>query len=254
MLTRQEIIKALDEGLRPNEDVRVAWIGGSDANGREDELSDVDLFVLAAKGKTETAAAAIESIVSRLSPIRIRFRLPMPTWHGFHQAFYQLENAPEHLMIDWLIVEQGQPHPWLEVERHGRPMVLFDKDGHVKPAHVDRASIAGAMDKKVAELRIKFPLFRHLPIKLVERNLPVDAAYFYQALILRPLVDILRCLHCPDRYDFGFRYVRDDLPPPLYDALVRLSYFARPADLLRHVDEASGLFAEAVGAWDSRRK
>lgn len=251
MLKREEIIHQLDEGLRENPDIRAAWLGGSDANKRADEWSDIDLMVVGAPGKTEAVAAAIETAVERVSPIRIRFRLPMPTWHGFEQAFYQLENAPEELMIDWLIVEEGKPHPWFEKERHGVGRVLFDKIGAVKEQRVDVRACQRAAAKKVHEVRLKFPLYRHLPVKFARRGLPVDAAYFYQALVLRPLVDLLRCVHCVERHDFGFRYLRDDLPLDVYGEIERLCWPPGPGEIPGAVERASELFQKALEQWDA---
>lgn len=251
MLKREEIIHGLEAGLRENPDIRAAWLGGSDANKRADEWSDIDLMVIGAPGKTEAVASAIEMAVERVSPIRIRFRLPMPTWHGFEQAFYQLENAPEDLMIDWLIVEEGKPHPWFEKERHGVGRILFDKVGLVKEQHVDVRACRGAAEKKVKEVRLKFPLYRHLPVKFARRGLPVDAAYFYQALVLRPLVDLLRCLHCVERHDFGFRYLREDLPRDVYGEIERLCWPSGPGEIAGAVERASELFQKALEQWDA---
>jgi hypothetical protein len=280
MLSRSTIIAALAK-LETHDFIRAATLGGSDATGRADDLSDVDLFVLVAPdtsgtqggstragashgghggagpgagGSIERAAAAIEDVLRSLSPIRIAYRLPMRTWHGFHQAFYQLADAPEHLMIDWVIVEVGTPHPWFEVERHGTHRVLFDKDNLVKRAHVDRAAIARTIEKRVADLRQKFALFRHLAPKLADRNLPPDAAYFYQALVLRPVVDMLRITHCPDRHDFGFRYLRDDLPRPEYDAICRWCYPASAADIPIFTREVSAKMETLLATWDARRR
>lgn len=250
MLTREEIISGLEAGLVGNADFRAAWLGGSDANGRADEWSDIDLMVVCAPGRTEAAATAIEEAVRSLGPIRIRFRLPSPTWHGFEQAFYQLENAPEDLMIDWLIVEKDKPHPWFEKERHGVGRLLFDHDSLVRVAHVDRAACFESAAKKVKEARTKFPLFRHLPVKLARRNLPVDAAYFYQGLVLRPLVDVLRCVHCIERYDFGFRYLKDDLPRDEYERIARLCWLSGPEAIAGAVEEATEMFARALVTWD----
>ena len=33
----------------------------------------------------------------------------------------------------------------------------------------------------------------------------------------------MRAVYCPDRHDFGFRYVKDDLPREDYEALQQLS-------------------------------
>jgi len=252
MLNREEIISGLQTKLHENPDIRAAWLGGSDANKRADEWSDIDLMVIGAPGKTEAVAAAIEAAVESISPIRVRFRLPMPTWHGFEQAFYQLENAPEDLMIDWLIVEEGKPHPWFEKERHGVGRMLFDKIGVVKEQHVDLRACHEAAAKKVKEVRVKFPLFRHLPVKFARRGLPVDAAYFYQALVLRSLVDLLRCVHCVERHDFGFRYLRDDLPREVYAEIERLCWPSGPGEIAGAVERASALFQTALEEWDER--
>ncbi|MGH7242127.1 MAG: nucleotidyltransferase domain-containing protein [Phycisphaerales bacterium] len=251
MLTREEIINGLQTRLKENPDIRAAWLGGSDANGRADAWSDIDLMVIGAAGKTEAVATAIESAVESLSPIRIRFRLPAPTWHGYEQAFYQLENAPEDLMIDWVIVEEGKPHPWFEKERHGVARVLFDHIGAVKEQHVDLRASREEAAKKVSELRLKFPLYRHLPVKMARRGLPVDAAYFYQALVLRPLVDLLRCVHCTERHDFGFRYLKDDLPPEIYAGVARLCWLPGPQHIESAAREATVLFDQTLAAWDA---
>jgi hypothetical protein len=250
-LDKPTIIRVLAAALEPMPEVRAATLGGSDANARADELSDVDLFLIVAPGHTETAAAAVERALGSLSPIAIRYRLPMPTWHGFHQAFYQLRDAPEHLMVDWVIVETGTPHPWFEVERHGTHRVLFDKDGLVRPAHADLPALRAAAARRVADLRARFPLYRHLPPKLARRGLPADAIYFYHGLVLRPLVDLARCVHRPERHDFGFRYLKDDLPADLYAAICRLSYPRSVDDLPAMTAEASGLIEGLLAAWDA---
>ena len=251
MLTRRQITDALVATLQPMDSVRAATLAGSDATGRADDLSDIDIVVFVSPGHIEPAADAIDAALRELSPVRIHIRLPMPTWHGFNQAFYQLEGAPEHLMIDWLIIEAGTPHPWFEVERHGTHKVLFDKDGLVRPAHVDRAATDAAIRKRVEEIRQRSKMFRHLPVKLAaQRNLPADAAYFYHAMILRPLVDMLRITHAPDRHDFGFRYLKDDLPPDDYATVCRLCYPRSAADIPPFTAEATRLTDDLVARFD----
>ena len=144
MLSRQAVIRAL-ASLHSHDFIRATSLGGSDANARADEKSDIDLFLFVTTGSIEPAATAVEAAVRDLSPISTAYRPPMPTWHGFHQAFFQLRDAPEYLMIDWVIIEVGTPHPWFEVERHGTHRVLIDKDALVKPAHLDQAAVSAAI-------------------------------------------------------------------------------------------------------------
>ncbi|MBS0191917.1 MAG: nucleotidyltransferase domain-containing protein [Phycisphaerales bacterium] len=254
MVTRQEVLQGVIPRLQSHEKVLAAWLGGSDATGRADEKSDIDLCVIAEDGSAAELRSVIETALEAVVPIRLKYDLPAPTWHGFMQSFYQLENAPEWLMVDWVLVERSQRNPWLEVERHGSPRILFDKIGIIKPVHANVEALGIAAAAKVREVAVKFPMFRHLPVKLVERGLPVDAASFYQGLVLRPLVDLLRCLYCPERHDFGFRYLKADLPPEIYSEVEGLSYFATPDDILRHVQTASRLFDAALTTWNERER
>jgi len=254
MHTRDALIDALSRSLREHDCIRAAWLGGSDANGRADPMSDIDVFFVHAPGRLDDAERAFDGSVASLGPVAIRYRVPEPAWHGGRQVFYQLKDAPEWLMIDWLALEQGKDHPWLERERHGTPQVLFDKDGDIRPKSIDRAAINAAIAKKIAELRVRFPLLRHLAPKQGDRGLPIDGAYFYQALVLRPLVDLLRCLHCPERHDYGFRYLRDELPRGLYERLCVLAYPRGPADLEPFTREARVLFEAALAEWDEKQE
>lgn len=253
MLDKATIINALTTTLEPMDEVRLATLGGSDATGRADEMSDVDLVLFVRPGTVETVAQTIDDALRGLSPVRQMLRLPMPTWHGFNQAFYQLADAPEHLMIDWVIVEMGQPHPWFERERHGMHRVLFDKDGAYRPTSVDMAALRGSAAKKVAEARVKFAIFRHMAVKCARRGLPADAAYFHHALTLRCVVDLARCVHCPERFDFGFRYLRDDLPRDMYDSIVRLCYPTDAGAIERMTEEASVLVDDLLARWDATK-
>lgn len=253
VVTKQAILDAIVPKLQCDQRVLAAWLGGSDATGRADDLSDIDLCIVAEDGRGKELRQVLENLIASASPIRVKYDLPEPTWHGFTQSFYQLENAPEHLMIDWILVERSQHNPWMEVERHGVPRVLFDKARVIREAHVDHAELHAAADKKISELRLKFPIFRHLPTKLAKRGLPVDALHFYNTLVLRPLIDLLRAIHCPDRHDFGPRNLQNDLPRH-YEDLCRLSLVRSLDDYDWMVELASRLFEAALREYDARRR
>lgn len=253
MLNREEIIGALRSGLEARDVFRAAWLGGSDANGRADAMSDVDVFFVYPAGRLDEAERGFDEAVAAIGEIAIRYRMPEPAWHGGRQVFYQLADAPECVMIDWLALEAGKDHPWLERERHGSPRVLFDKDGLIQSKSVNRTAIDEAVKRKVAELRLRFPLLRHLAAKQATRGLPVDGAYFYQALVLRPLVDLLRCAHAPERHDFGFRYLKDDLPREVYERVCWLAYPRGAEEIERMTAEAARMFEGVMRGWDEAR-
>src|SRR5262245_51710094 len=89
---RAPLIDALYRRFKAESWVRAAWLGGSDASGRADALSDVDLVLLVEDDAVERAFAATEEALREIASVARSLRLPEPTWHGHAQAFYQLDG------------------------------------------------------------------------------------------------------------------------------------------------------------------
>ena len=66
---RARLIEALASALRDRPWALAAWLGGSDANGRTDELSDIDLVVIVEDDRVEEAVALCEAAVRTVAPI-----------------------------------------------------------------------------------------------------------------------------------------------------------------------------------------
>lgn len=221
-ITRDTIIEALKKGLEPLEFVRAAWLGGSDATGRTDAWSDVDLLLIVEDGMVQEAARAVTRTLRSLSPIAHRHRLPEPTPHGHFQEFVCLRDTDPCHLVDYVVMERSSTNWFLEPERHGRQRVLFDKDALVTPAPFDRAAHEAMMARRLGVLREVFPLFQGFVIKAVLRNDLPDAWSAYFACTVRPLVELARMRYCPDRFDFGFRYLDRDLPEEVRRAIESL--------------------------------
>ncbi len=103
MTTRAEIISALCEALEPLDSCRALWLGGSEATGRTDALSDIDIQAVVRDDAIESTFAAAERALTPLSPIARRYRVPEPSWHGHSQTFYTLRDCPPELMIDFAL-------------------------------------------------------------------------------------------------------------------------------------------------------
>ncbi|MDB5097036.1 MAG: polymerase beta domain protein region [Cyanobacteria bacterium RYN_339] len=228
--------------LEPRADVLAAWLGGSAASGRTDEHSDVDLVAIAANDAVEAVLAAIEGAL----PIALRLALPMPTWHGHAQRLYRVAGK----LLDVVIMREDAPNRFLEPERHGTPVVLFDKPGLVRPAPLDPVAWHAKLRERVAYLVPSFDLLQELPRKAALRGLPMDAMGSYQTYTIRPLVELCRIKHCPWKYDFGLRYLERDLPADLHARLIALCYVADPADILAKLPVAEALFQEVLAGMD----
>lgn len=215
MVTRAQIIAALHSALEAAPEVLAASLGGSDATGRTDEFSDVDLVVIVQEGAVESTFAILHSALEELSPIVHRWRLADPTWHGSSQEFLALRDADPAHFVDLVVQSPTGGERFLEVERHGTPLVLFDRVGILAPVPLDRVALQARIDERLAVLRARFPLFQTLVTRAVRRGFVAEAAVAYQDHTYRPLIELLRIRHCPERFDFGARYLDRDLPAEL---------------------------------------
>jgi hypothetical protein len=90
-------------------------------------------------------------------------------------------------------------------------------------------------------------------VKSARRGDLPEAISFYQAFVLRPLVEVLRIRHDPWRHDFDVRYLRHDIPEPDRSRLFALWTVRDAEDLLRQRDEAEAWFREVHGSIDVDR-
>lgn len=247
---RQRMIDALAEALEPVPFVRAAWLGGSDASGRTDEWSDIDLQLVANDDAIEPAIDAVHGALLELSPTAQSYRLPKPTWHGHEQEFLSLRDAEPFHFVDLVVLARSSTDWFLEPERHGNPLVLFDKDGLVRPALLDREKHAQKMAARLEVLRSTFPLFQNLVSKAVLRRDGPDAMQAYMAYTIRPLVEVLRMRYCPLLYDYGLRYLDRDLPEPPREEIAEL-VFPQSTDAVEPFRaRAEALFRETMRAFD----
>lgn len=243
---RQPLVDALHRALHDAPWTIAAWLGGSDASGRVDALSDVDLVTIVEDDRVEDAFAVVESALRDIAPITRSLRLPEPTWHGHSQAFYQLDGWAEWHMVDLVVQRRSGPEArLLEPERHGTQRILFDREGQVRPAAFDRAAHAKLVAARREHIVARFDLLQHLVAKAILRGDVAEAADRYMNFTLRPLVETLRIQFCPDRFDFGMRYLDRDLPAALHREIAALALPGSLDALARAHSRAKALFAAA---------
>lgn len=251
-IEHRTIVDTLKQALEPLDYVNAMWLAGSQAMGRNDDLSDIDAVLDVADGRPEDAFAAAEAALESLAPIAHRLEIPEPTWHGHSQRIYRLEGCSEHLMIDLVIMQRGSGAPRFdELEIHGRPVIVFDKLGVVRAVPVDRDAHRRAIAKRLPNLRARFHLLRHLADKEIARQNYLDALWRYHGFVLTPLISLLRTRYAPLFHDFVPRYLKLHLPEPVYQRLQSLSFVGDADDLARKIPEAIA-WAEDELAWLER--
>lgn len=250
-LDRADIVDCCARALRGTPAVRAAFLGGSEAFGRLDRWSDIDLVSVGPLSDVQDVFAVVESALNGLSPIAQRLAMPPSAlWPELSQRFYRLQGTDEFLMIDFCQVTPAQLGTFLEPARHGTPVVLFDHDSLIHPAPLE-ADHDERMLKRLEWHRSAFPMFQCLARKSVLRGDLVEAVAVYHSHTLRPLVDVLRMRHCPVRFDYGFRYTGIDLPADVGAELRELMWPKDGPDLLAKQDRCARLFAQTVDALDA---
>lgn len=251
-MSREQVIDALVGALEPLDHIRALFEGGATGFDRVDEWSDIDLGLIVDDDKVEEAFAKVEEVLTSLSGIRLRYRLPEPTWHGSPQCFYRLEGASEFLLVDLCIMKKSDDEEMMPYEIHGRPAVHFDKDCKFGDSAYDPDKVAEAIEKRLEEVKVIFEMFQILTLKELNRGNDVEAFPFYLGYTFRPLVEVLRIKHCPQRYNYYARYVYYDLPKEVVERLVPLIYVGNPRELRDAFAKAGAWFNEVAESIDMK--
>ena len=223
--------QALITALEPLSEVKAVWEAGSAATGTSDEYSDLDLVIVS----TNEAVDVFEKVEEALRSVA-------PISHQYNEAsdgefthrIYFLENAPKHFYLDI-----GVTHPTskatlgdlLQTERHGSPVVHFDKKAIVQRIPLDLEAIKKEQRQKLSEHKAALPVIFTSIEKKLDRGHTVDAFAFYFGL-LRRYTEILGMRYRPERYDFGLRYIKRDFPKEVY-ARLNEYFFVKDPDELR---------------------
>lgn len=240
-MERAALVDALRHHVRTDERVRVAWLGGADASGRTDALSDLDPMLATRADDLEAVIDDFERWLDRVVGIAARYRFPEPTPHGHPTVLYLGESISPDLAVDLLVMDVATPiaDRFLDVERHGAGVVLIDREGWFdEPVHLDRTSHRRRIEHRLARLAALHPHLMPIVGKPLRRGHRLDALARYQNRLVRPLCELMRIEHDPDRFDYGFRYLDRDLPEAERILLERLAFIGATDDLGAAIDEA----------------
>ncbi|MEM8862234.1 MAG: hypothetical protein AAGD96_28280 [Chloroflexota bacterium] len=210
MITNAQIVQTIKDAIEPLDFVYGLFEGGAIAFGRDDEYSDIDLHIVAADDQVTAVLPIIEKALVELGPLRDKYEVPQPTWHGHHQTFFRLEGHPDWLMVDCAVINHSAEDKFLEPEVHGHHVVHFDKTGiHESLPVYDYSKTEEAIKSRLQSMGPSMQMFSHLPSKFLLRGKNIDAIHFYNGFILRPLLVLLRIKYDPKRYDLSARYLYD---------------------------------------------
>jgi predicted nucleotidyltransferase len=247
MNQRPEILKRLVTELKHCNPVLAVWEGGSAANATSDQYSDIDICVLASD-PISLVFQTVESALNSISEITHIWNEPKSIWPGLTQKVYFLKDVPKHFFIDVAVFPEHATElaEFMQLERHGNPVVHFDKLDRIKTHHADKNVFAEKHRKRLKEIVEAFPVYRTEVFKELDRGHAVDAFAFYQGGMVKPLIEILGMIYRPFQFDFGFRYLQRSLPLELYRKIETLLYVQDMNSLRERATEVEKIFYDTV--------
>lgn len=243
---RQRILETIIASLEPKDFVLALWQGGSAAHKSTDEWSDIDIQAIVEDECVQETFDILEESLETISEIRFKWRVPEPTWHGHSQCFYQLEEANPFLFIDFAVLKQSYPNHFLELERHGKLVIEFDKANLIVQPYLNRSEHCLKMQERLATLRNTFAFFQIIVKKEINRGYLVSAISNYHTYTLQPLIELLGMVYRPERYDFKTKYFYRDFPTEVIARVEALYCVINLADLAAKQQQAEALFAETL--------
>lgn len=217
----------LREQAESDPDLRVVWIGGSAATGGWDEWSDLDVDLLCTPGETTAVYDRLLKQTRATFDVDHVWELPLTAWPDGRQCFVNHQHRPGALeeptrIVDLHFSDLSDQRRFLDVRRHGTPIVLFDPDGQLVLQPDDQAQLEAAAAEAVDQARQRRATAEWLVNRAIARDQLPEATELYLRLALGVVVRLLRVRHCPWRHDFGLRYLRTDLPTEAADRVSAL--------------------------------
>ncbi|MGL5059860.1 MAG: nucleotidyltransferase domain-containing protein [Microcoleus sp.] len=249
---RQILLEKIVATLEPLDFVLALWQGGSQAHGYTDEWSDIDVAVIVADNCVEKTFDIVETALTEIAEIELKYRVPEPTWHGHSQCFWRLKEITPFLLIDFAVMKRSSKNDFLEIERHGNAPIAFDKANLIVPTHVDENQQLSQMRLRFNDIKIRFDLLQPLVKKEIYRGHLAEAIANYHNWTLLPLIEVLGMLYRPHRFDFKLKYFNRDFPPEIVDRVTPLFCIANLEDLAAKQQIAESYFAEILPLAENR--
>lgn len=120
---REELLKQITDCLQNDSRVLAVWLFGSLGRSDADELSDIDIFVVAADENIQDMVEQRRQFASQVGKIVFFVEAPQnaPPDGGYLMAYYDMPTGPHQ--VDWYWQPQSLSH--IPTETH----VLFDRVG-----------------------------------------------------------------------------------------------------------------------------
>jgi predicted nucleotidyltransferase len=204
----QKIVDELKKVLELNEAVHAMWIAGSVAEGYNDELSDVDLWLDIDDGKDKSVLGLIEKFLGSYGKLDVNFGEGISPPFT-HQVYHLAQMNPYHF-IEITLHTHSDKYEFIEGIR--KVKVLFDKDNTVKFKPLNEISNSKMLEDRKKFLTEKIKIGELSVTKEITRGQFMDALHNYQFWLVEPIIELARIKYSPLKISYGLKHGSRDLP------------------------------------------
>lgn len=188
--------------------VHAMWIAGSVAEGYDDELSDVDLWIDIDDGRDKPMFGLIEKFLSSHGQLDINFGEDVSP--PFSHRVYHLAHMNPYHFIE--VTLHSHSHKLGLFDSMRKIKVLFDKDETTKYKPLDKVSYTKMLKDRQKFLIEKIGLGQMSVKKEITRGQFMDALHNYQFWLVEPIIELARIKYAPYKVTYGLKHGSRDLP------------------------------------------
>lgn len=234
------IVDELKELSEQNVAIHAMWIAGSVAEGYDDELSDIDLWLDIDDGQNEAVYKSIESFLQSKGELDVNFREDMRP--PFTHKVYHLAHMNPYHFIE--VTLHSHSHHYEFVEGVRKVKVLFDKDSVVKFKPLDAVSHAQMLRDRKQFLTEKMELGELSVQKEITRGQLMDALHNYQFWLVEPAIELARIKYAPLKISYGLKHGSRDLPKDIVSVIESLYTISSLENLQDKIAEVKALVSK----------
>lgn len=250
-IEREQIIKAIEDGLKNNPSVFAFWLEGADASGLLDEYSDMDMWLDVEDGQENSIFQRVEEILKNLGELDFAYEQEQPYPQIRHKNFH-IKGTPDSLLLDVCIQSHGREFEFTKGLRGEEVKIIFDRPGVIKFKEFDESQWKKMQEKRVHHLKHIFAQEARVT-KMIKRGEFIDAFHFYYKFILQPLSELLRIRYDPQQQAF-LKYISKDLPKDIATILENLYKVNSLDEMTTKIETARNLFTKTLNEYESQSK
>ena len=228
-----KIVDDLRNVLEQDPTIHAMWIAGSVAEGYDDELSDIDLWLDIDDGQDKAIFNKIEKFLESKGELDIKFTegLTPPYSH----CVYHLAGMNPYHFIEITLHSHSNEIGLFDTLR--KIKVLFDKDGTTNFKPFDKPSYDKMLQERKQFLIEKIEFGEQSIRKEITRRQFMEAIHNYQFWLVEPAIELARIKYAPLKITYGLKHGSRDLPKDTVKEIESLYIIKSLDDLSKKIED-----------------